>query len=117
MDSLAFSFCYRGVDFDAEFHESPKARIVLKADLGQIPYSMESPAGRRLCQRIVKAVENLKDGRIKLVGGQDMHLTAEAVPPMTENSASAVATLTALVLTFAPYLDLLVQALQIPHKK
>ena len=117
MDSLAFSFCYRGVDFDAEFHESPKAKVVLKADLGQLPYSMESPNGRRLCQRIIETAGKLKDGRIKLAGGQDMQLVAEAAPPETENPAGDLAALTALVLTFSPYLDLLAQAIQLPKGK
>ncbi len=117
MDSLAFSFCYRGVDFDAEFHESPKAKVVLKADLGQLPYSMESPDGRRLCQRIVNAAGKFKDGGMELSGGHDMRLIAEAAPPTTEKPAGAVAALTALVLTFSPYMDLLAQALQLPNKK
>ncbi len=117
MDSLAFSFCYQGVDFDAEFHESPKAKVVLKADLGQLPYSMESPNGRRLCQHIVKAVDKMKDGRIKLAGGHDMQLLAEAAPPKTASPAGDVAALTALVLTFSPYLDLLAQAINLPKGK
>lgn len=117
MDKFAFSFSYRGVDFDAEFHDLPKAKVVLMADLGQLPYSMESPAGRRLCQRIVKATGKLTDGGIELSGGHDMRLIAEAAPPTTEKPAGAVAALTALVLTFSPYMDLLAQALLQPKEK
>jgi hypothetical protein len=104
---IHFCFAYRGVDFDALMDTAPEADISLSAELGKVPYSMETGAGRHLTRRIVEATAGLPGGRIDVSASQDMSIVATARPPLPLTPASIMATITALLLDLGPYIDLL----------
>ena len=104
---IHFCFAYRGVDFDAHMDTAPEADISLSAELGKVPYSMETGAGRQLTRRIVEATAGLSGGRIDVSASQDMSIVATARPPLPLTPASVMATITALLLDLGPYIDLL----------
>jgi len=108
---LLFAFAYRGVDFEARMETAPAARIALSAELGKLPYSMETHRGRRLTQRIVEATVDLPGGKIEVANDQDMYLVASAQPPLPVTPASVMAAITSLLLDFRPYIDLLRESL------
>jgi hypothetical protein len=109
---LLFAFAYRGVDFEARMETAPTARIALSAELGKLPYSMETQRGRRLTRRIVAATTDLPGGKIVVSDDQDMSLVASAQPPLPLTPASVMATITSLLLDFRPYIDLLCESLE-----
>jgi hypothetical protein len=104
---IHFCFAYRGADFDALMDTAPEASISLSAELGKVPYSMETGDGRRLTRRIVEATADLPSGRIDVSASQDMSIVATARPPLPLTPASVMATITALLLDLGPYIDLL----------
>jgi hypothetical protein len=104
---LRFSFTYRGVQYDAEVETATAPQVRLSAELGKLPYSMEIGAGRRLIRRILRESARASHGRVDLSQSDDMRLEAVAAPPEPFTPASLMATLTALLLDFQPYLDLL----------
>jgi hypothetical protein len=104
---IHFCFTYRGVDFDALMDTAPEADISLSAELGKVPYSMETGAGRQLTRRIVEATAGLPGGRIDVSAAQDMSIVATARPPLPLTPASVMATITSLLLDLGPYIDLL----------
>ncbi len=111
---IAFGFSYRGVDFMANVDTGPAPRISLDAELGKLPYRAEIGERRKLTRRIVNATRNLPRGRISLSESHDMHLTAEmaALTPLTPTSI--LSALTAILLDFKPYLDLLHEVMLMP---
>jgi len=111
---LRFAFAYRGVDFEARMETAPTARIALTAELGKLPYSMETQQSRRLTRRIVEATADLPGGKIEVSDDQDMYLVASAQPPLPLTPASVMAAITSLLLDFRPYIDLLCEALDFP---
>jgi len=106
-EPIHFCFAYRGVDFDARMDNAPEADISLSAELGKVPYSMETSDGRRLTRRIVNATADLPGGRIDVSAAQDMSIVATARPPLPLTPASVMATITSLLLGLSPYIDLL----------
>ncbi len=104
---LSLGFAYRGVEYHAQVETAPEPRVRLTAELGKLPYSMEIGEGRRLIRRILGESARVPHGRINLSEGHDLHLEAVSTPPEPFTPASLMATLTALLLDFQPYLDLL----------
>ena len=78
----------------------------LTAELGKLPYSMEIGEGRRLIRRILHESARVPHGRIGLSEDDDIRLEAASTPPAPFTPASLMATLTALLFDFQPYLDL-----------
>lgn len=109
---LNFRFDYRGILFDSVVEFEPQPRVRLSAELGKLPFSMQAGEGRRWSQRIVAATRALPHGRINVDELQDMRLQAECVPPSPLTPSSVMATVTAMLLDFKPYLALLGQALE-----
>ncbi len=104
---LRFGFAYRGVEYGAEVETGSEPRIRLSAELGKLPYSVEIGGGRRLIRRIITASACSPRGRIGLSEADDMRLEMESTPPLPLTPVSLMATLTALLLDFRPYLDIL----------
>ena len=65
-------------------------------------------------RRIVEATGRLPHGHIRLSDDQDMHLSAEAPAPVPLTPVRVMAALTALLLEFKPYLELLHEAVNAP---
>ncbi len=108
---LRFGFAYRGIQFGAEVATDSEPRVRLTAELGKLPYSMEIGDGRQLIRSILAASAATPHGRIGLSEADDMHLEAESSSPTPVTPASLMATVTALLLDFRPYLDLLARVL------
>ena len=104
---LHLAFAYRGVEYTAEVETVSEPRVQLTAELGKLPYSMEIGEGRRLIRRILDESARASQGRINLSEDHDLRLEAASTPPQPFTPASLMATLTALLLDFQPYLELL----------
>ena len=112
--ALHFRFTACGIDFEAEI-ASKEAPLRIKADLGKLPYSAESPEGRRLARSVLAATDRLSHGQILLAEGQDIVLQGELMPPSPRTPVSVIATAAALVLNFKPYVALLAEA--VAHRR
>jgi len=108
---LRLGFAYRGVEYRAEVETASEPRVRLTAELGKLPYSMEIGEGRRLIRCILHESARAPHGRIDLSEDDDIRLEAASTPPAPFTPASLMATLTALLFDFQPYLDLLGQVL------
>ncbi|MEQ8353946.1 MAG: hypothetical protein RH942_00300 [Kiloniellaceae bacterium] len=106
---LHFRFSACGVEFEAEL-ATRTAPLRLRANLGKLPYSAESPDGRRLARSVMAATDRLRHGHILLSPEQDILLEGELNPPSPRTPVAVIATAVALILDFKPYLDLLAQA-------
>jgi hypothetical protein len=106
---LSFRFSACGVVFEAEI-AGRTAPLRLRADLGKLPYTAESPEARSLARIVLGASGRLRRGHILLTPEHDMVLEGELTPPSPRTPASVIATAVALVLDFQPYLDLLGEA-------
>ena len=108
---LRFGFAYRGVEYDAEVETAAGPTVRLTAELGKLPYSMEIGEGRHLIRRILCESARAPHGSIGLDENDDMRLEAVSAPPEPFTPASLMATLTALLFDFQPYLDLVARVL------
>ena len=107
---LHFSFTACGIRFEADL-EGRSAPLRIKANLGKLPYSAESPEGRRLARSVLAATDRLHRGQILLSEKQDMVLQGELTPPSPRTPVSVIATAAALIVDFKPYVDMLADAL------
>ncbi len=103
---LHLGFAYRGVEYHAEVETASEPLVRLTAELGKLPYSLEIGEGRRLVRRILDESARASHGRINLSEDDDIRLEAVSTPPKPLTPASLMATLTALLFDFQPYLDL-----------
>lgn len=106
---LAFRFSACGVLFEATI-AGRGAPLRLRANLGKLPYSAESPEARSLTRSVLAATGRLRRGHILLTAEHDMLLEGELTPPSPRTPAHVIATAVALVLDFQPYLALLGEA-------
>ncbi len=104
---LRLAFAYRGVEYHAEVETASEPQVQLTAELGKLPYTMEIGEGRRLIRRILDESARTSHGRINLSEDDDLRLEAVSTPPEPFTPVSLMATLTALLFDFQPYLDLL----------
>lgn len=110
--ALHFRFTACGIDFVAEI-AGKKAPLRLKANLGKLPFSAESPDGRRLARSVLAATDRLRHGQILLSDEQDMVLQGELSPPSPRTPVNVIATAVALILDFKPYIGLLAEAVTV----
>jgi hypothetical protein len=109
---LQFRFFACGIAFEAEL-ASKAAPLRLRANLGKLPFSAESPDGRRLARSVMAATDRLRRGHILLSPEHDMVLEGELNPPSPRTPVAVIATVVALILDFKPYLDLLAEAVSL----
>ncbi|NIA70895.1 hypothetical protein HBA54_20040 [Pelagibius litoralis] len=109
---LHFNFTACGIHFEAEL-AGKTAPLRLTANLGKLPYSAESPDGRGLARSVLAATDRLRRGQILLSDDHDMILQGELMPPSPRTPVNVIATATALILDFKPYLDLLAEAISV----
>lgn len=107
--ALHFRFTACGIDFEGEIADQ-NAPLRIRANLGKLPYTAESPDGRRLARSVLAATDRLRHGHILLSDGQDMILQGELALPSPRTPVSVIATASALVLEFRPYISLLAEA-------
>lgn len=106
-----FRFHYKGLPFDVEVETRAGGRINLASDLGQVPYTAESPLGRRYTQKLIRAAGSLPRARI-FIDEQD-HVRLEASCPRPERAglAQVIAGITALFLDLLPHTRFLADVL------
>lgn len=109
---LHFRFSACGIEFEAEL-ASKTAPLRLRANLGKLPFSAESPDGRRLARTVMAATDRLRRGHILLSEEQDMVLEGDLNPPSPRTPVAVIATAVALIIDFKPYLDLLGEAVSL----
>ncbi len=109
---VTFSFAYRGIQYLANVETASEPRVRLTAELGKLPYSMEIGTGRQLIRQILNVSARANYGRISLSKDQDIRLEAATTPPVPFTPVSLMATLTAMLFDFQPYLDFLAQVLE-----
>jgi hypothetical protein len=112
---LFFRFTACGIEFEGDL-ASRTAPLRLRANLGKLPFSAESPDGRQLARTVMAATDRLRRGHILLSAEQDMVLEGELNPPSPRTPVAVIATAVALILDFKPYLDLLGEAVAIRRK-
>lgn len=110
--ALAFRFSACGIQFEASIADR-SAPLRLRANLGKLPYSAESPEARSLTRSVLAATGRLRRGHILLTPEHDMMLEGELTPPSPRTPARVIATAVALVLEFQPYLALLGEAVAV----
>ena len=98
--------------YHANVETASEPRVRLTAELGKLPYSMEIGTGRQLIRQILNVSAHANYGRISLSKDQDIRLEAATTPPVPFTPVSLMATLTAMLFDFQPYLDFLGQVLE-----
>src|SRR3546814_11433859 len=79
-----------GVQFEAEI-AGRTAPLCLRANLGKLPYSAESPEARSLARVVLGASGRLRRGQILLTPDHDMMLEGEIAPPTPRTPARIIA--------------------------
>lgn len=108
---VRFRFHYKGLPFDVEVETESGGRIHLASDLGQVPYTAESPLGRRYTQKLVRAAAALPRARFFLDGQDHVRLEASCPRPEKAGLVQVFAGITALVLDVLPHLRFLADIL------
>ncbi len=108
---LHFRFHYLGVPFDVEIPGADNPEIRLAADLGELPYTAESPAGRRYAQQLVRAAAGLPHGRIFVDNRQHIRLEAACTRPVPSTISQVFAAIAVIMLESLPYLRFLTEVL------
>ncbi len=108
---LHFRFHYLGVPFDVEIPGAESSEIRLAADLGELPYTAESPIGRHYAQQLVRAAALLPHGRIFIDNRQHIRLEAACTRPIPSTISQVFAAIAVILLESLPYLRFLTEVL------
>ncbi len=108
---LHFRFHYLGVPFDVEVSGAESAEIRLLCDLGELPYTAESPVGRHYAQQLVRSAAVLPHGRILIDGQQHIRLEAVCARPTPSTISQVFAAIAVMLLESLPYLRFLTEVL------
>jgi len=114
--ALYFRFSACGIQFEADIARKD-APLRLRANLGKLPFSAESPDARQLARKVMAASGSLRRGHILLTPEHDMVLEGELTPPNPRTPVNVIATAVALIADFKPYLDLLGEAVAIRREQ
>lgn len=110
-EPVRFRFHYQGLPFDVEVETGAGGRIQLVSDLGQAPYTAESPLGRRYTQKLIRAAAALPRARIFLDGQDHVRLEASCPRPEKAGLVQVFAGISALLLDVLPHLRFLADIL------
>lgn len=104
-----FSFDCYGVRFDAVVvrDEKAAARLLVRGDLGTMPYSAESRTARRYLRAVVDAGHDLPHATITLSKTQTIAVRGAMEFPRHPSPALVAAGTSAIVLASKPVLDLI----------
>lgn len=108
---FCFRFHYQGVPFDVKLEGGKSGNITVSSDLGELPFTAESPQGRRDAQRIVRHAGNLCHGRLFLDKRDHICLEGQTPRPSPATRTAVFAAIAAIILEFLPYLRLLIEVL------
>ncbi|MCG8593269.1 MAG: hypothetical protein MI785_02700 [Kiloniellales bacterium] len=108
---LQVRFHYLGVPFDIEISGAGSDEVRLAADLGELPYTAESPLGRRYAQRAILAAGALPHGRIFIDNRQHIRFEAACPRPSPLTISQVFAAIALMLLEALPYLRFLTEVL------
>lgn len=107
-----FEFACEGVHYRVQVEAGERPSVVLSADLGALPFTVEGDGVRRIACRIIASTAHLAHGQLTLTPEQFIVLHAKAPVPQPLSPDTILATVAALALTIKPYLALLAQVLE-----
>lgn len=105
-EDLTFSFIHRGMPFACECKTTGESKLKIVGELGKLPFTAESSAGRRFFRHLETATRTLPRGHFAIINDQDVRLLAEIVPPRGLTPVSIIAALSAVLLEFKPFFEL-----------
>lgn len=105
-EDLTFSFIHRGMPFACECKTTGETNLKIVGELGKLPFTAESSAGRRFFRHLETATKTLPRGHFAIINDQDVRLLAEIVPPRGLTPVSIIAALSAVLLEFKPFFEL-----------
>ena len=108
---LHIRFHYLGVPFEVEIPGAESAEIRLHCDLGELPYTAESPVGRHYAQQLVRSASVLPHGRIFIDSQQHIRLETACPRPTPSTISQVFAAIAAMLLESLPYLRFLTDVL------
>lgn len=103
---VAFQFTYHGVTFRAELEAEPTEPLRLSAVVGVLPFSAETPLGRRAVAVFLNAARPQR-GQFTLTRDGRLHAEFAAPVPRPRTPVHVVATVISLALEIRPYLEIL----------
>jgi hypothetical protein len=104
---IQFAFRWRGLAFLAKVGGVDRGfRLVLDGDLGAIPYSAESRAGRESLLALVGGAQNGVPGHFRIQGWHRLRFTAGAEVEGRATSSAILGWTVRLLLQAAPWLEL-----------
>jgi hypothetical protein len=103
---VAFQFVYHGVAFRAELEADPAEPLRLSAVVGVLPFSAETPLGRRAVAVFLNAARPPR-GQFTLTRDGRLHAAFAAPVQRPRTPVHVVATVISLVLEIRPYLEIL----------
>lgn len=110
---LCFRFEFAGAPFEVVVTAGEAPLVQVTGDLGILPYTIESPAARRWALRVISASSQMRRGCLELDSSYAIRLRAAAPPPAQRNPVTIMSTVTALLLDFKPWLELLSEVLKL----
>ena len=110
---LRFRFEFAGALFEVVVTTGEAPLVQVTGELGLLPYTIESPAARRWALRVIAASSQMRRGRLELDPSYAIRLRAAAPPPAQRNPVTILSTVTALLLDFKPWLELLSEVLKL----
>ena len=114
VSDLAFALINKGIHFRCLWRMRPRAMLLVTADLGKLPYSIEASASRFALKRLIEATPAEVKWRFTLTENHDMRLMAAVSPPVPHTLTSVIAGLVALILEIRPFTDLMGKLLSAP---
>lgn len=103
---MVFQFVYEGVHFDAELAADRAGPLTLKADLGVLPYSAETPFGRRAVLTLIREGAPAY-GEFELDQNSRVRITLSAPTQRPRTPVFVMATIAALLIDANPYIQVM----------
>jgi len=103
---VEFTFEYVGVTFEAHLPADRDAPLTLTARIGKLPYSAETPFGRRMVRTLLQHAQ-IPHGKLTLDFHGRVHLTMHGTPWRPRTPVHVMVIVAGLLVEAKPYLDLL----------
>ena len=104
---ILFTFDYAGFHFEGRLQRGDAGRIDLSSALGVLPYTAEQPWGRAFLARLLERSAEMPSGRLELAEDGVIRMAASKPSPEPCTAVSVMAVVTALLLEFRPYAEVL----------
>lgn len=104
-----FKFTYYGMSFDAGIRRIPEggAQLVIRGNLGNLPYSAESITARNYLHTVIDAGRSLPNAQIDVDRKQAIIVRGEMKFPSVPSPATVAAGTTAMTIAVKPICELI----------